>query len=253
MKQYEWLTTVRKATITTLKSAIPLAVAYLIYLSANPEAVTQLTSALPWLAAAIPPVLGAWRAVENYRKNAGTNGKPLWEWSDLIAWIRTVATCVIVAAVLCGCTTVRTSFDEPAVDADGAWYDTHYEAMTRTLFAKADTSNHVWNYRWGGDENVLGTGQNAAGMDSTEMARTIAAITPGIVQGIVQGMVSGLIPTPAGTASTAATATSGIAGFLADANRILGELEKLKTQLQPLLQGTVAEPALGDPGKTSPP
>jgi len=76
----------------------------------------------------------------------------------------------LLLALLGGCTTVSTHFDEQITEnVDGSIVtNTIYEAKSQAApLGKLETANQQWTYRWGGEENVIGTGQAAQGLDNT--------------------------------------------------------------------------------------
>ena len=78
---------------------------------------------------------------------------------------------MMIALVGAGCATVKTTFREETIDTDGGSTSTTYKAVSLAPpLGKLDTTSHEWIYKYGGDENVIATGQNAAGIDNTGQA-----------------------------------------------------------------------------------
>jgi hypothetical protein len=96
------------------------------------------------------------------------------------AALRKSLMCVALCAGLVmgsGCATVGTSFKETIVEADGSSAETVYKARSLAPpLGKLETTNHQWNYRWGGEENQIATGQDAQGLDNTGQSVLIPLI-----------------------------------------------------------------------------
>ncbi len=96
----------------------------------------------------------------------------------------------LVVALLCGslllggCATVGTKFSETITDENGVTTATVYKASSiAPPFGKLETTNHLWNYRWGGEENEIATGQAAEGIDNTGWT-VLAPVIESIIQSI---------------------------------------------------------------------
>ncbi len=76
---YSKMTTFLKALDTFLGASVAVLAAVIAVLPAD-EATWQAALAKGWYGLAIAALLAAWRALENYRKNGGVNGYPLWLW-----------------------------------------------------------------------------------------------------------------------------------------------------------------------------
>lgn len=129
---------------------------------------------MPWDAeydmALVAVVASIWAYVRTVRadkkKHGGVVEKP-----NVTMWLAFALTAGLVASVAAGCTTVNTKFSETVTDEDGLVTTTTYKALSLAPpLGKLDTTSHEWTYRYGGEENVIATGQAAQGMDNTGQA-----------------------------------------------------------------------------------
>lgn len=92
-------------------------------------------------------------------------------------------------ALAVGCNTmggtVETRFSETVMDDSGNPVTTSYEATSKAGFlGELEQSNHQFNYRWGGDENEIATGQSGTGQNNTNNVVLVEAISAGIAAGL---------------------------------------------------------------------
>jgi len=166
---------VYKASRTTLKVIVilgqVLAVAAGALLTATPATWDTFTAA--WPALIMAAAIGAWKAVENVRKNLYPDG-PAWEWGGLFRRLIGM-TPLILLCCLVACSTVGTKFRE-TVTENGVTSTTLYEARSLAgPLGKLDTTSHKWQYKWGGPENQIRTGQDSAGIDNSAQSVLVQA------------------------------------------------------------------------------
>ena len=106
---------------------------------------------------------------------------------------------LIFVLVLSGCVTTR--FNETTVDADGSNTTTTYKATSAAWpLGKVDTTNHEFGYKYGGAENTIATGQQAAGIDNTGQQALVEFLGTLVMEG-VKAYVAGIpvvAPAPLG-------------------------------------------------------
>jgi hypothetical protein len=95
----------------------------------------------------------------------------------------------LLMVLLAGCSTmggtVETRFSETVTGEDGNPVTTTYEATSKAGFlGELEQSNHQFSYSWGGDENVISTGQSGTGQSNAGNAILVEAISAGITAGL---------------------------------------------------------------------
>lgn len=132
-----------------------------------------------WIAIILASLPVVWRVIENWRKNGGTNGKPLWRWP----WNKTVAGLLIVALVLptsLGCATNRQVCEERMYDGETGLPTSEFrytQTGAVTWGSKQDEARGELDYT--GPDWRLRTGNNAVGQqagDGTEIIRALLDI-----------------------------------------------------------------------------
>jgi hypothetical protein len=115
-----------------------------------------------------PAIWAGWRGVENYRKNAGEGGEPLWEWKQVLPFLS------VVLLMLCtACAFGR--FDNTYIRPDGTTSKTSYRtSATAWPFGKLDNSAAKMKTQFGG--GTMETGLDTSGWDNTNQAAVIDAL-----------------------------------------------------------------------------
>jgi hypothetical protein len=122
---------------------------------------------------------------------------------------------VLILAVVCGCSTVRTDFEKTYTGLDGKSYSIGYHAKsTAAAFAKIEKSNHEWSYSFGNAEKIS-TGQYAQNIDNTGQIQAAK-----LVGDILGSAIAAAVPllsqmATARTNAAAASETPGILDYLA--------------------------------------
>lgn len=155
-----------------------------------------------WWVAIVPVVASA---VAVAVRNAWNNQKKIKAGVSLTARGVTPPMLIFFAALfLAGCSTVGTTFEE-TVTEDGVTSTTLYKARSAAgPLGQLDTTSHKWDYRWGGEENEITTGQESAGIDNTQQSVIVQALKE------ILGPLILRIPIPGQTAPSAPEEIEGI-------------------------------------------
>jgi hypothetical protein len=154
---------------------------------------------LPWpiemdagaitILAAVYAWVQAWRVNRKKHVSDGTgstgSGTPI---GPATVGLLVVFVALALALAAGGCTTARTVFEECIVSPDGSSDTVRFEGSANAnLFGEIDTTNQRLDYRWGGPENRIGTGQQTSGLDNTGQS-VIIPLVQSLVDGLLQIM-----------------------------------------------------------------
>ncbi len=122
--------------------------------------------------------------------------------------------CLLLCAGLasgCGTTSlVKTKFNETIVDSEtGDESTTSYEAVSKAgLLGTLDTSSHDWQYSWGGEENMITTGQVSEGIDNTAQVAIVDVLSDALsaLSSLAQVLATVAFPAPVPSTATNVTA-----------------------------------------------
>jgi hypothetical protein len=206
---YSKLTTMWKGISTFLKVLAGVLVGLGTVMTSTSLPPDWITFKSTWFAFTLPFVLSAWKMLENIRKNIREDGQPAWRWPWSAA---TPLLILLIPLLLFGC--VTTKFHESITDPDGTIADTSYKAQSSAWpFGKLETANHTWHYGWGLDtaQNEISTGQNAAGMDNTNMNVLADLISKVVIEAVKAYMAMPLAPA---TPSVLPQVLEGLGGLL---------------------------------------